>query len=308
MFLFVVNYSNRLAFYKLGVYSKKKLNQGNNKQMTEKKLFDWENKFMIPKLKKALSVFHELKSIKFLYINSALLLEAAPKNVIKEALNKPDLPLLVKFELVLLMNSFDKVTGAFNKQIERLNRIRKGATGFHIPKNSGIETELASNILNGKLELSNFPKGIFEKTIVKNLTCEDYVKPQKGDKLNWLNFMIPDGKVFPYTILPDNAFSEYGFPIGLYTKGNESIDPTSIKNVYYEDPRTKRITKGVYFEVYEGPGDKGPGGVNGILVEEGKPIIIINTSKNEAYFVNVNEKTKSLPCNSLIEPKFAMVC
>ncbi len=276
--------------------------------MSEKKSFDWENKLMIPKLKKALSVFHELKSVKFLYVNNNLLLEAAPKDVIKEALNDPDLPLLVKFELVLLMNSFDKVTSSFNKQIEMLHRIRKVPIGFHTPNDSGIETELANSILNGNIGLSNFPKGIFEKIIIKNLTCEDYIKPQKGDKLNWLNFMIPDGKVFPYTILPDNAFSEYGFPIGLYTKGNEDINPASIKNVYYEDPKTKRITKGVYFEVYEGPGEKGQGGVNGIIVEEGKPIIIINTHKNEAYFVNVNEKIKDLRCNGLIEPKFAMVC
>lgn len=275
--------------------------------MTEKKSFDWENKFMIPKLKKALSVFHELKSVKFLYVNSSLLLEALPKDVIKEALNEPDLPLLVKFELILLMNSFDKVTNVFNKQIEKLNRIRKEPVGFHIPSNSGIETELAISILNGKVRLSDFPKNIFEKIIIKILTCEDYIKPQRGDKLNWLNFMIPDGKVFPYTILPDNAFSEYGFPVGLYTKGNEGVAPASIKNVYYEDPKTKRVTKGIYFEVYEGQGNKGPGGVNGIIVEEGKPIVIINTNKNEAYFVNINKKTKSLPCNGLIEPKFAIV-
>lgn len=276
--------------------------------MTEKKPFDWENKFMIPKLKKALSVFHELKSVKFLYVNSSLLLEALPKDIIKEALNKPDPPLLIKFELILLMNSFDKVTNVFNKQIEKLNRIRKEPVGFHIPDNSGVEAELAMRILNGTLELNNFPKGTFEKIIVKNLTGEDYIKPQKGDKLNWLNFMIPDGKVFLYTILPDNVFSEYGFPVGLYTKGNEDINPKSIKNVYYEDPKTKRVTKGIYFEVYEGPGDKGPGGINGIIMEDDKPIVIINTHKNEAYFVNVNDKTKNLPCNGLIESKFAMVC
>ncbi len=275
--------------------------------MTEKS-FDWENKLMIPKLKQALSVFHELKSVKFLYIRSDLLLEAAPKDVIKETLNKPEIPLLVKFELALLMNSFDKVTNVFNKQIEKLNKLRKEPVGFHIPNNSGIEAELAMKISNGTLELNNFPKGTFEKIIVKNLTNADYIKPQKGDKLNWLNFMIPDGKVFPYTILTDNAFSEYGFPVGLYTKGNEDINPKSIKNVYYEDPKTKRITKGIYFEVYEGPGDKGPGGINGIIMEDDKPIVIINTHKNEAYFVNIKDKIKSIPSNGLIEPKFATVC
>ena len=276
--------------------------------MSENKSFDWENKLMIPKLKKALSVFHELKSVKFLYIKDDLLLEAVPKDVIKEALNKPEIPLLVKFELILLMNSFNKVTNVFNKQIEKLHRIRKGPIGFHLPNDSGIEIELAIKILNGTLELSNFPKGIFEKIIVKNLTNEDYVKPQYGNKLNWLNFMIPDGKVFPYTILPDNSFTEYGFPVGLYTKGDENVDPASIKNIYYEDPKTKRVTKGIYFEVYEGPGDKGTGGINGIIVEEGKPIVIINTHKNEAYFVNVKDKIKSVPCNNLIESRFATIC
>ena len=241
-----------------------------------------QNKLKIPpKLKDALKAFSRTSSEKFLFIDDDLLLEAAPKSTMEKTLDKSDvIAWILKFELDFLIKSFDKITKLCNEKIENLKRIKIKPKGFYIPENSDIPKALVEDIKNGSIELSKLSGDLFDKIILKSITSEDYIKPEKGNDLHWLNFMVPDGKVFPYTILPDNILSKYGFPTGLYTKGDEDFNPQSIKNIYYIDPKTLKVTRGIYFEVYEGPGPEGKGGINGIIVEEGKPLIIINTKKN----------------------------
>lgn len=249
-------------------------------------------KVMPPQLGEASKIFRKLSQPKFLYIDNDLLLQAFPKEIIMETLKLSELPNQLRFELTSIVPMFNEATDHCNKEIRNLNRFVISPKGFHIPPGAEIDIEIQEKIIKGEIALNKIPQDVLEKIIVKNLTEDDFIKPQKGDKLDWLSFMIPDGKVFLYTILGDNVLSGYGLPIGLYTKGDEDVDPGSIKHVHYIDPRQKGFTKGIYFEVYEGPGHLGPGGINGIIVEESKPIIIINTNKKEAYFVNVSESKK----------------
>lgn len=233
-------------------------------------------------------------AVRFLYFNEKLLLDAAPVKFIMQALKDPDLPSQVKYELVSLNSGFNTITKHCNKEIKDLKRIIVEPKGLYLSNNNFIPQNIIDGLLKCKLKLASLPKEVQEKIIVNNLTSDDVMKPQKGENLDWLSFMLPDGKVFPYTILPENILSKYGFPIGLYTKGDEDVNPKSIKYVYYSDPITTILTKGVYFEVYEGPGPKGAGGINGVIVDAKKTLVIINTNKQEAYFVNVKESRKGL--------------
>lgn len=253
-----------------------------------------KGKLIPPDLGKAVRVFSKIHRLKFLYINSDLLLCAAPKDTMMKILKSPDVENSIKFQIVTMMSSFDIVTNHCNDVIKDLKRIKVKINGLHVSNNSIVPSDIIFKLCAEEIKLNELPNDIQEKLIVQSLTNEDYIKPQQGNVLDWLSFMIPDGKVFPYTILSDNALCGYGYPIGLYTKGDEDIDPGSIKNIYYKDPKIQDIKKGIYFEVYEGPGAKGIGGVNGIIVEGNKPIIIINTDKKEAYFINVEESTKNL--------------
>ena len=252
-------------------------------------------------------VFRKINEVKFLYIDEELLLHAVPAETVTQFLKDPELPNNMRFELVTLLPGFKKVTEHCNQKIKDLKRIKKEPKGFHIPSEADIPLEIKEKLFFGVIETNKVPKDILDKIVVTTLTEDDYIKPQEGDQLDWLSFMLPDGKVFPYTILGDNVLSGYGFPVGLYTKGDEDVDPASVKHIHYEDPKTKRLKKGIYFEVYEGPGPKGPGGFNGIIVEEGKPIIIINTMKNEAYFVNADESKKGINCKDLSRAQFTVV-
>ncbi len=234
---------------------------------------------------------NKLNSMQFLYFGKDLLLQATPKETIMSSLDKSDLTGAIKFMACTVLPGFDEITNHCNKKIKDLKRIQIEPRGFHVPSSANVSKDSLKQIVEGNVDLKDM-NNFCERIAVKSLNEDDYTKPVKGGTVSWLSFMIPDGKVFPYTILQDSALSKYGFPIGLYTEGNEDIDPSSIKHVYYVDPRTQKLMKGVYFEVLEGPGPKGSGGVNGIIVEEGKPLVIINNTRKEAYFVNVNESAK----------------
>ena len=264
-----------------------------------------DNELRVPlQIGEAVEVFRKVRQEKFLYIDKDLLLQAAPLETVMQALKDPALSKDSRLELVSLLSGFKETTNHCNEKIKDLKRIKKEPKGFHIPNEADIPFDIKEKLSFGVIETNKISKEILDRIVVTTLTEDDYMKPQKGDKLDWLSFMIPDGKVFPYTILGDNVLSAYGYPIGLYTKGDEDINPKSIKNIHYQDPKTKKIKKGIYFEVYEGPGPKGSGGFNGIIIEEGKPIIIINTIKNEAYFINVEESMKGLAGKELITSIF----
>lgn len=242
-------------------------------------------------MKKANGNFSQVgmqRQMAFLYFNDDLLLEAAPSKLIMQAVSDPHLPAQNKYELTALITGFNGIVKHCNKEIKDLKRIRIEPCGLHVPNDQTLPVTKDLD----ELKLKSLPKKIQEKIILKSLTKEDIIKPQKGENLDWLSFMIPDGKVYPYTILPTNVLSKYGFPIGLYTKGDEDVNPKSIKHVYYIDPETMVLSKGVYFEVYEGSGPKGPGGINGVIVPANKPLVIINNRRQEAYFVNIDEGKK----------------
>ena len=266
--------------------------------------YSGDNKEIVTKLGSALKVFRKISGVKFLYIDDDLLLKAVPTETMVEAINNPQIPGFLKNEMKKLVNKFGEVVDHCNKQMNGLKKIKKELKGTHVPGGSDIEKGIAEKIVTGELVLENLSEDICEKVILKTLTADDYIKPARGNKLDWLNFMVPDGKVFPYTILAENALSSFGFPVGLYTKDDEDIDPASIKHIYYKDPKTKKVTKGTYFEVYEGPGPKGDGGINGVIVKEVTPVIIINHKRKEAYFVNVDEGKKGLVDGPLPTSRF----
>jgi len=245
--------------------------------------------------------------VKFLYINNELLLRAFPSDTITNVVNDFDIKNDNKVELNSLLPSFEQITEHCNEKIRDLKRIKCEPKGIHIPKGSNIPLELVQKISDGEILFEKLPCDVQEQLVLETLTKDDCIKPQEGDKLDWLNFMIPDGKVFPYTILPGGELNRIGFPVGLYTKGNEDVSYRSIKNIFYKDPISGKVVKGIYFEVYEGPGPLGEGGINGVIVESNKPVIIINTDKSEAYFLNVNESTKGLGGIDLLPEKLQVV-
>jgi len=261
-------------------------------------------KEIVTKLGSALKVFRKISGIKFLYIDDDLLLKAVPTETMAEAINNPQIPWFLKDDMKKLTKRLGSVVDHCNKQVDGLKRIKKELKGTHVPGDSNISKDLTIKISTGELVLEDLPEDVYAQIVLKTLTMDDYIKPTRGKKLDWLNFMVPDGKVFPYTILTENALSSFGFPVGLYTKDDEDVDPESIKRIYYEDPKTKKITKGTYFEVYEGPGLKGGGGINGVIVKEVAPVIIINHKRKEAYFVNVDESKKGLVDGPLPTSRF----
>lgn len=249
-----------------------------------------------------------LKRIDFVYLNKDLLFDAAPKDFIIEALKNPKVPTQTKFELAALLSAFNEVTNNLNIEIKDFKRLIIEPKGLHLSSKDCLPDIMIEAILNTRVsEISKLTKDVLDNIVLRTLTEEDYIQPQQGDKLHWLSFMIPDGKVFPYTILRENVLSKYGFPIGLYTKGNEDVDPNSVKYLFYEDPLTKKIMKGIYFEVHEGPGSKGPGGINGITSPVEKPLVIINHLRKEAYFVNFKERAKMPSLSKLISDKFSVI-
>lgn len=262
------------------------------------------NKLVPPELGNAVKSFRRFQPAKFLYINDELLLTASPLDSIKKnpfLSGSLDIPKDYKFQFNPikalfsgLIPLFGKTAEPCNKKIKDLKRIKVAPKGIHVPQNSKISSDLVSKILSGELLFDELTDDIREALIVQTLTEDDYLRSHIEGVLDWLNCVMPARKMLPYTIFPDNTLSPFGYPIGLYTKGDEDVDPKAIKNIFYKDPKSRRVTKGIYFEVYEGPVPKGSGGINGIIVEEGKPIIIINTNKKEVYFVNVEDSRKNL--------------
>ena len=276
-------------------------------QFMNKKEDQTQKKTLPPAPNKPSDELSKTDARKFLYFDTGLLLQAIPKERIISTFSDSDISNVTQQESRELLTIFNKMTDHCNEKIKDLKRISLEPKGFHIPTLADIPQDLLKEITEGRIDLKELPKGIHEKIILQSLTKEDYIKPVNGDKLDWLSFMIPDGKVFPYTILAESILNRYGFPTGLYTKGNEDINPLSIKHICYIDPKTKKLTTGVYFEVLEGPGPLGPGGINGIIVEDGKPIVIINTNKKEAYIINANKNTKDLQNINLLTSELTVV-
>lgn len=193
----------------------------------------------------------------------------------------------LKFILRESKDPLNELAEHFNKDVRDLNRIKVEPTGFHVP--GGIKLEDYEREYLRKKE--PLPIVLCEKLTVRSLVKDD-VMASTGKK-DWLSFMTPDGKVFPYTVLTDSELTRKGFPIGLYTKEGQDVDVKSIKNVFYVDPLTNKIKKGVYFQVSEAAGELGDGGINGIIVPENRALVIINHTKKEAYFINVNKKDVS---------------
>ncbi len=272
----------------------------NNKELNN-------NKPISQELSSAVKSFRKINRVKFLYINNELLLKAFPSDTIASVMGGFDITSDNKIELNAFLPLFDQITEHCNKRIRNLKRIKCEPKGIHLPKNANIPLELVLKIVNGGILFEKLPCDVQEQLVLENLTKDDCIKPQEGDKLDWLNFMIPDGKIFPYTILTGGELNRIGFPVGLYTKGNEDVSYKSIKNIFYKDPISGKVVKGIYFEVYEGPGPLGEGGINGVIVESNKPVIIINTDKSEAYFLNVNESTKGLGGIDLLPEKLQVV-
>lgn len=232
-----------------------------------------------------------------LFINKNLLLEASAGGLVSFPKNKEmmkDLE-LTEEEVTELKKNIGIMTDYFNREVKDLKRTKKEPKGFHLPHESKLPENLKKKLTGGTDIPDSLPNQIFEEIIVKNLTKDDIIKPSiDGKKLDWLNFMIPDGKVFPYTILAENFLCRYGFPIGLYTKQGQDIVPGSIKNIYYIHPITKKISKGYYFEVSEAPGPKGDGGINGVISPEDQTLVIINHKRKEAYFVNAEKSLQRI--------------
>lgn len=227
--------------------------------------------------------------MQFLYLNEEFLLKAVPGNKVsypdkKEIINELN---LTEKELKQLKENLSVITEHFNKEVKNLTRLKKEPGGYHLPEDITLPSDLAERLKTEKDSPKFLPANLSGSISVSTLSKDDIIKSSKaGKKLDWLNYMIPDGKVFPYTILPENYLSRYGFPIGLYTKEGQDVNPNSIKHIYYIHPISRKITKGIYFEVSESKGEKGNGGINGIIVPENESIVIINHSKNEVYFIN----------------------
>ena len=276
-----------------------------------------KNGLVPPKLGDAVKSFRRFQPAKFLYINEELLLSALPLDAMKKdpVLNGGfDIPKDYKFQFKRVIALFGGLIPLFGKAIEYgnekikdLKRIKVTPKGIHVPLNSTAPLDFTPKILNGELLLDELTDDIRETLIVQTLTKDDYLCSPVEGVLDWLNCIMPARKRLPYTIFPDNTLSPFGYPIGLYTKGDEDVDPESIKHIFYREPRSGKVTKGIYFEVYESSGVEGPGGVNGIIVEEGKPVVIINTNKKEAYFVNVEDSRRNLAGMDLSLSKLQVV-
>jgi len=238
---------------------------------------------------------NESKSKNIFSFNDELLLDSMLFKKVKDfAANSKDAEKHDKSniinELRTTLSKYEKIffelTEHFNKVVRGLKRLEVKPNGFH-----GLDNVLLNDPL---------PMVLLEKITVKTIKKEDIIQcTEPGKKKDWLNFMIPDGKVFPYTVLTENELSRTGFPIGLYTKEGQDVDVKSIKNIYYMDPITGKTKKGIYFEVYESAGPLGNGGINGVVAPADKALVIINHSKNEAYFLNLNKKDQSVGIPSM---------
>lgn len=247
---------------------------------------------------------------KYLYLDSDLLLQAIPKELILDVSNReiPSQYLSDARDLIKGIGVIDKLTDHFNKKVKHLKRSKVLPAGTHLPKEKvgKMPGDIVEKLISGKMDSNSIPLKLRHKIVVNNLTDDDVIKSEKsGKSLDWTNYLKTDGRVYPYTLLTTNSLSRHGFPIGFFTQVGQDIDPASIRNVYYVDPRGLEtvVLQGVYFEVIKPPGHLGSGGVCGIIAPATHTLVIINNTRQEAYFINASLSKKKSQPNLLKFPK-----
>lgn len=246
------------------------------------------------------------KQLKFLFFNKELLLQApSPEEALDclkklESLGVENLDGFQKFRtnLINCKEHLSATTEHFNKRVKDLKRFEVKSQGFHLPNDVKLTSKELRELSRNNLDVIS--QNLKEKMAVRGLTKEDIIKPIDGGKqIDWFSHMIQDGKVFPYTILIESELVKHGFPVGLFTQDGQDIDISSIKNIFYIDPETSQIKHGIYFEVQESAGPLGEGGINGIIAPANKPLVIMNYTKKEAYFITVTIKERIIEKPSL---------
>jgi len=221
-----------------------------------------------------------------------LLLKGVPEDTAKRILEGKPLETYNEDErdIANLLIGLNKLKAHFNNAVKNLDRTVVNPEGFYVPEGVKLTEVEIKAIQSGK----PIPKELQEKIILNALTKDDITHPPKGKGRDWKHQMYQDGKTFKFTVLPRTDLSGQGFPIGFITNKGQTIDPKSAKTIYYKDPESGEIRKGVYFEVNEPAGPKGPGGINGIIVPAKEALVIIDSDKKKAYFINAEESRKNL--------------
>lgn len=198
---------------------------------------------------------------RFLYLDDekvdgrGIILKSAVKDNLKN-LNGEDKSLMKKIYEAIMGNNEEDTLDIFNSRINDLTRSKKHKA---IPDDSPIGDAAGSK--------SNPLKPKMDDYITKGDT------PKQFD--TWENHMIADGKTYPLTILQGGAYNEAGFPEVMYLQKDMEFDG-KFKNIWYVDPKTNKLTEGVYFEIKE----KGAEKPNGIIVPKTLfPVAIIKVDE-----------------------------
>lgn len=245
---------------------------------------------------------------RFLYINDDLILECVSKEVMSR-LNEEKIPneyAGVTNKLIKDFSVINKVTDHFNDLVKLLKREIIKPVGFHIPLDSQVTSEVNRILSLPGVKPEEVTNNIRQIIVVSTLTKDDIIKSSKeGKQLDWTNYLKPDGKTYPYTLLAEHTLTEHGFPIGLFTMRGQDVDPNSIKHVFYIHPDDikKEMKPGIYFEVFKPSGTQGPGGTCGIIVSAEHTVVIMNETRKEAYFINVKRTKKKACLNLPLPPK-----
>ncbi|MBI1858408.1 MAG: hypothetical protein HYR97_04770 [Candidatus Melainabacteria bacterium] len=161
------------------------------------------------------------------------------------------------------------------------NRERVEPTGVHIPPGADIPADIRTGLESGKIRISDLTQEQKDAITVK-LAKEDVMPLQRGKTEEYRDFIAsftPDGKAYPYTLLPRHAMSNLGVPIVLQTKDSagtqENIDPKSLRYTLYKDPRDGKVHEGIYFELAETKGSET--NTNGVIAPVDHVLQLINT-------------------------------
>ena len=238
---------------------------------------------------------------KLFFINDKLELESVPEKTAKQILEGKPLDNYNEDELdiALMLDGLNRAKAGFNNAVKGTKKEAVKPEGFYVPEGVTLTPDELKALQSGK----PIPKELQEKITLSALTKDDVTKPQKGKNPSWRNEMYQDGKTFPFTVLDKNEQStRIGLPVGFQTNKSQSIDPKSVKTIYFKDPKSGEIKKGVYFEVNEPAGPKGPGGKNGVIMEAPNPLVIIDTDGKKSYFINVDESRKNIIRELPVQP------
>jgi hypothetical protein len=116
-------------------------------------------------------------------------------------------------------------------------------------------------------------------------TNSDFIS-KGGDKDPWENHFKLDGKTYPLTILQAGRTNKNGIPEVLHLQDGMELDSKSVKEVWFKNPKTGTVEKGVYFEVVET--FNGKEARNGVIAPANTfPVVVVR----DTQLTDENKKT-----------------